>query len=246
MPAVCTEATIQSQYQGNHRAQAYVAERFASELGRLLHERQIAVVNRIQAEHRPADSLEIAAGPGRLTRDVSPHGRLTCLEYNEGMIAEGKAACSPSVTWVQGNAFELPFSQNRFDFVYTFRFVRHFKRVDRDRLHAQIRRVLRPGGVFVCDAVNGVVSAPLRDANPAEYPVYDKLYDSEQDLRAELAEAGFDVLDAQPVQRWYGAQYRAQVWLGPRSRWLTRRAIWLLERMRRGPALEWIATCRRV
>ncbi|HXG11715.1 MAG TPA: class I SAM-dependent methyltransferase, partial [Gemmataceae bacterium] len=41
-----------------------------------------------------------------------------------------------------------------FDLVYTFRFVRHFRRSDRERLYVQVRRVLKPGGYFVLDAVN--------------------------------------------------------------------------------------------
>jgi len=242
---IAAEKPIQSAYSGKDLAKSYVAERFVSEIGRLLHERQVAVVNRIMDDIQPTDCLEIAPGPGRLTRDIRPCGGLTCLEYNEGMIAEGKAACSSSVEWVQGNAFELPFAGEEFDFVYSFRFVRHFKRIDRQRLHAQIHRVLRPGGIFVFDAVNRVVSGPLREADPDAYPIYDKLYRDEQELRTELSEAGFQVIEIEPVQRWYSAQYRAQIWLGPRSRWLARRTIRLLERLRRGPALEWIVTCRR-
>jgi ubiquinone/menaquinone biosynthesis C-methylase UbiE len=115
--------------------------------------------------------LEVAPGPGRITRDVAPAGELVCLEYNEGMIAEGRRCCGEHVRWVQGNAFELPFGEGEFGFAYSFRFVRHFHRADRDRLYAQLRRVLEPGGWLVMDAVNARVSAPIRDANPEAYPI---------------------------------------------------------------------------
>jgi ubiquinone/menaquinone biosynthesis C-methylase UbiE len=239
-----TENEIQSAYRGSETAQKYVAERFVSELYRLLHERQVCAVQRVMDEARPNRTLEVAPGPGRLTRDVRPTGELVCLEYNEGMIAEGKAACPSSVKWIQGNAFELPFGQ-QFDFLYSFRFVRHFHREDRGRLYEQFRKVLRPGGWLVLDAVNQVVSEPLRQANPAAYPIYDKLYRNEEELRTELAEGGFEVERIVPVQRWFGPQSKAQMLLGPRSRLLCRWAIRTLERMRRGPALEWIVTCRR-
>ena len=116
---------------------------------RLLHETQVAAVNRAMHDLGAVRSLEMAPGPGRVTRDVRPAGELVCLEFNEGMIAEGQRCCSPHVKWVQGNAFELPFEDDEFDSAYSFRFVRHFHRNDRDRLYAQLSRVLRPGGWLV-------------------------------------------------------------------------------------------------
>lgn len=245
LDALCTENEIAQTYLGSAVANAYVEKRFASELMRLLHERQVATVQRVFDLHRPKISLEIAPGPGRVTRDLRPTGRLVCLEFNEGMIDEGRGACRNGAEWVQGNAFELPFD-DEFDLVYTFRFIRHFRRPDRNRLYEQIRRVLRPGGLLVVDAVNERVSAPLRRAAPDDYPIYDKLYGDEDELATEMREAGFAVERIEPVQRWFSLQSQAQILLGPRSTWLCRRAIRLLEQCRRGPALEWIATCRRV
>ena len=87
---LCTENEIQSAYSGERMAASYVANRFQSELNRLLHERQVAAVNRVMSEARPQHALEIAPGPGRVTRDVRPAQQLTCLEFNEGMIEEGR------------------------------------------------------------------------------------------------------------------------------------------------------------
>lgn len=238
------ENELQSAYGGQALAERYVEERFVSELNRLLHERQVAAVNRVIAEHAQQSVLEIAPGPGRLTRDVKPVADMFCLEFNEGMIAVGKSACREGIRWVQGNAFELPFGEE-FDFVYSFRFVRHFHREDRERLYAQIRKVLRPGGRLVLDAVNEKVSKPLRDARPECYPIYDKLYGSEAELCDELQSAGFVVERCEGVQRWFRAQYLAQVLVGPRSPRLCRLAIRTLERISRGAPLEWIVTCRR-
>jgi SAM-dependent methyltransferase len=240
-----TEDEIGLAYEGNATAANYVAQRFRSEVHALLHEHQVATVNRWLSQLTECNALEIAPGPGRVTRDIRWTNSLTCLEFNDGMIEEGKRNCRNDVRWVRGNAFELPFSE-QFDYVFSFRFVRHFHRDDRARLYEQIRGVLRPGGMFTLDAVNAVVSRPLREANPEAYPVYDKLYEGEWELRTELRKEGLEVVELKPVQRWYSAQYRAQVVLGPRSRLLCRAAIRTLERLRRGPALEWIVTCRRV
>ncbi len=241
---LASENAIQSAYQGRETAQCYVGQRFASELHRLLHDRQVKAVNRLMREVRPARALEIAPGPGRVTRDIQPAGELVCLEFNQGMIEVGRSACDPRVRWVRGNAFQLPF-ENAFDLVYSFRFIRHFHREDRRRLYRQIAGVLRPGGYLVMDAVNGRVSGPLREKDPDAYPIYDKLYRDENEIRQELQSAGFEVVRSEPVQRWYGLQSWAQVLLGPRSRLLCRLAIRGLEWLRRGPALEWIVTCRR-
>jgi SAM-dependent methyltransferase len=244
MTQIDTERGVQSAYSGCDKAAQYVQQRFVAPLMELLHVRQVGAVQRVMEEVRPRRTLEVAPGPGRLTRDVRPSGELVCLEYNEGMIAEGRAACDPSVQWVQGNAFELPFGEE-FDFLYTFRFVRHFHREDRNRLYAQFRKVLRPGGWLTFDAVNAVVSEPLRKASPESYPIYDKLYRSQDELRKELEDEGFEVARIEPVQRWFSLQSRAQVLVGPRSERLCRWIVRGLESLRRGPALEWIVTCRR-
>lgn len=240
---LATETEIQDAYQGEETASGYVRERFATQLTRLLHDRQVRAVQRVIDRVRSASILEIAPGPGRLTRHVRPSGKLICLEFNEGMIAQGQAACGERAEWVRGNAFQLPFGQ-AFDLVYSFRFVRHFHRADRDRLYAEVRRVLRPGGHFLMDAVNALVSRPLREANPEQYPIYDKLHD-EQELRDELTRAGFQGLTLEPIHRFYRWQYRSEVLLGPRADWVNRLVIRALESLPTRGGLEWIVTCQR-
>lgn len=241
---LCTESEIQNAYSGERMASSYVANRFQSELNRLLHERQVAAVNRVMSDARPGHSLEIAPGPGRVTRDVRPAAKLTCLEFNEGMIAEGQANCRNGAEFVQGNAFELPFEPSSFDFAYTFRFIRHFHDDDRSRLYAQISRVLKPGGMLVFDAVNERQSKPFRDANPESYPVYDVLY-READLRNELTAAGFTDIKLEAIQKRYRWQYLSETLIAPRSQMLNQLIVRGLEAMPSRDGLEWIVTCRR-
>jgi SAM-dependent methyltransferase len=240
---LATEAEIQNAYQGAERAEKYVAERFVAPLFRMLHDKQVRAVQQEVDRRKPGSMLEIAPGPGRITRAIRPSGRLVCLEFNQGMIDEGKAACNGKAEWVQGNAFELPFEQE-FDLVYTFRFIRHFHRPDRLRLYDQVRKVLRPGGTFIMDAVNERISKPLRDARPQEYPIYDKLYRIDE-LRFELSEAGLEPIDLQPVQKKNRLQSWSQIYIGPRANWLNRILIHALEALPARDGLEWIVTCRR-
>jgi SAM-dependent methyltransferase len=241
--AIASQDEIQKAYSGERIAIHYVRERFVSPLYRQLHLNQVRAVQGVIDWAQPAAILEIAPGPGRLTREIRPTGRLVCLEFNEGMIAEGRAACGEKAEWVRGDAFALPFGK-QFDLVYSFRFIRHFHRADRERLYAQIHRVLRPGGHLVLDAINVRVAKPIRDARPDEYTVHDELYTPEG-LREELGAAGFEVLRLEPVQKCFRWQHLSQVYLGPRADWLNRLVIGALERLPGADGLEWIVTCRR-
>jgi hypothetical protein len=59
------EATVKALYEDFKVAESYIAERFSHSWGRLLHCKQVAEVNRIVEETKPADVLEIApAGSG--------------------------------------------------------------------------------------------------------------------------------------------------------------------------------------
>lgn len=242
--ALRSETEIQSAYSSPDVAASYIDCRFVAPLMALMHRRQVAAVNGLLARQRPEQTLEIAPGPGRITRHVAEIGRLTCLEFNAAMIDQARPACRPSIQWIQGNAFELPFEES-FDCVYSFRFVRHFQDQDRSRLYAQIARVLRPGGQLLLDAVNERVSLPRRRAQPQDYPVYDKLYRSVDELHRELAPHGLVLESAQPVLRWFSVQSRVQTLIGPRSDWLCRRIIAGLEAIPSTAPLEWIVQCRR-
>ncbi len=246
-----TEAQIQRAYAGRETAMRYTGQRFANDLNRLLHRQQVTTVRSAIARMRPRRVLEVAPGPGRLTREVAAgfEGALTCLEFNAGMIEAGRSHCPPAVRWVRGNAFAMPFAPEAddqpFDLAYSFRFIRHFRRADRDRLYHQLARVLRPGGRLLFDAVNGRISRPIRNAAPSQYPIYDVQYDRLDTLSRELGEAGFTLMEARPVHRAFACQFRVQCLLGPRSRRLNRLALDTLERLSHGPGLEWIITARR-
>jgi SAM-dependent methyltransferase len=242
---------IRDAYRDETVAREYVDNRFREPLGALLHTRQVAAIRRLIEQKRPSRVLEIAPGPGRLTVDVSRgiDGFLTMpvlVEASAQMLAEARRRLAHTeLRWrtLQGDAFSLPFA-SAFDLVYVFRLIRHFRADERAQLYAQIAKVLRPGGRLVFDAVNEMVSAPLRANAPDEYKHYDALMRPDV-LEAELADSGFEIVSLEGVQRSYPVLARIQTLVAPRSRALARAAIELVDRFGSGAPLEWIVTCRR-
>jgi len=241
-------ADVRDAYRDDGVASAYVEERFRAPLGALLHRRQADALRRIIRRSRPDQVLEIAPGPARLTVDVAPMLATppVLIDASAQMLAQARrrlAAVHCRATVVEGDAFDLPFS-SRFDLVYTFRLIRHFADEDRRRLYRQIARVLKPGGVLVFDAVNEVVSRPLRErARPEEHRHFDALLTPDR-LRRELREEGFDVERLVGVQHRYPLLLQTQVLVGPRSRLLARAAMEVIDRLG-GEPLEWVVMCRR-
>ena len=52
-------------------------------------------------------------------------------------------------SYYEGNAFDLAPLDRRFDFVFTFRLIRHFDAPERRRIYEQVAGRLRPGGHFL-------------------------------------------------------------------------------------------------
>ena len=245
-------AAIRDAYRNETVAREYVDTRFREPLGAMLHARQVAALERIIRARRPRRILEIAPGPGRLTVDISsaidPHTALPVLvEASAQMLAEARRRLGDGCErWraLQGDAFNLPF-RSAFELVYVFRLIRHFRSSERVALYRQIAQVLRPGGLLVFDAINETVSAPVRANAPAgEYEHFDALMRPDV-LQAELGEAGLELVSLEGVQHNYPTLARIQILVAPRSRWLARLAIELIDRLPGGEPLEWIVTCRR-
>lgn len=92
-----------------------------------------------------ADVVDIAAGTGISSRQLAERGaRVVAVELSAAMLAE-LAAASPGVRPVQGSAHALPLAEASADLV-TVAQAWHW--MDPGLALAEIRRVLRPGGVL--------------------------------------------------------------------------------------------------
>ncbi|HVO23188.1 MAG TPA: class I SAM-dependent methyltransferase [Candidatus Margulisiibacteriota bacterium] len=184
-------------YQDKDVAQDYMRRRTGEPLNGILHRRQVGFLNAHLTARAPHTVLEIACGPGRLTAAVRGVPMGVAIDSSAEMLATAQQrmnGAAASWAFLRTDAFVLPFQSEAFDAVYTLRFVRHFQLLERQRLYREIRRVLRPRGVFIVDALNRDVSHPYRVKRGLErYHIYDVLYRPEE-IAAELQDAGFRVV----------------------------------------------------
>jgi len=249
--AIFESSKIKKYYQDKTCVQAYLEERFSFPLGRILHEKQVSVVNRYISFLTPRKILELACGPGRITLDISPPEATKCIaiDASEEMlrVARERARLLNNSRWVFFNQdiFSMDLRED-FDLIFSFRFIRHFRRTDRRKIYKVVKKHLVDNGLFIFDVVNKEISWPLRLKEGLEkYPVYDKLYTKNEFLK-EMREEGFCVKELIPVYPYYKLLSRIQIYLGPRSGRLTYKLLSFIENNFRAQNLEWIAVCQSV
>jgi len=120
--------------------------------------------------------LDVAGGTGDIAfriadmvRSRGGEAKITVCDINEDMVREGmkRAAAKGerTIEWITGNAEALPIPDNTMD-AYTIAFgIRNVTHID--KALAEARRVLKPGGRFLCLEFSRV-----------EVPGLDQLYDA--------------------------------------------------------------------
>ena len=96
--------------------------------------------------------LELGAGPGAATIELARRApRVTSLEYDHALAVKlRRRANLANVSIIQGDAAALSFPDGTFSAAISILMLHHLKSVElQDRAFAEIRRVLRPGGIFL-------------------------------------------------------------------------------------------------
>jgi SAM-dependent methyltransferase len=248
------ERTVRKLYQDENVANQYLANRLKYTWWRQLHRVQVEAVNRVVAREDINDILEVAPGPARITAEVEGVLRGTMVEASPQMISVAKrrlAAAGKDGQWDlrEGNAFDLSSLDEAYDFAYTFRFIRHFQKPERQRFYEQVHQRLRPGGLFLFDVVNARIRRQLDRAAGTKkdgLKVYDVSYHSPEEICAELAESGFEPVSVTGVLH----HFRFQSWLSHKFDDLVpgvaESAIRALDRIESAHPLEWIGLFRKV
>ena len=101
--------------------------------------------------------LDVCCGTGKLTVGIRHRmgegGQVTGLDFNRSMLEIAKKNCQAlsekkQIDWLQADAMNLPFSEASFDGVTIGFGLRNLP--DYGLAVAEFRRVLKPGGRFVC------------------------------------------------------------------------------------------------
>lgn len=151
--------------------------------------------------------LEVAAGTGVVTRALADatdaDTTITATDLSQPMVDRARAVgTSRPVAWGQADAMALPFADQTFDVVVSQFGVMFVP--DKQRGFAEMRRVLRPGGVLIVsvwdrienngfsDAVQAGLETHFPDDAPRFLPDGVFGYVDETVIRSDLAAAGFE------------------------------------------------------
>jgi len=117
----------------------------------LIFEPYAADVKARVAEMEVSKVLEIAAGTGVVTRALASLPKafsIIATDLNQAMLDEAAATgTARAVTWQQADAMRLPFAEGEFDAVICQFGAMFFP--DKGNAFAEVRRVLKSGGVFL-------------------------------------------------------------------------------------------------
>jgi len=125
----------------------------------------VDLVNRLAARSL-ANVLEIAAGTGVVTRrlvSALPESvSIVATDLNQAMLDQAsEVGTTRPVEWRQADAMQLPFEDSTFDAVVCQFGAMFFP--DRSKAYSEVRRVLRPGGVFMFNVWDRIEENEIAD-----------------------------------------------------------------------------------
>lgn len=88
----------------------------------------------------PGRTLDVACGTGFLTRYLQ--GDVVGIDQSARMLDEARSQ-APHATYMQGDAFALPFANDMFDRIFTGHFYGHLQPDERELFLTEARRVAR-------------------------------------------------------------------------------------------------------
>ena len=128
---------------------AYDQDRFGNSYGRYLHRQEHRFLRRALAPYPPAQVLDLACGTGRLLEFAD-----TGLDASPNMLEQARLKW-PDKTLVAGDAQALPFAAGSFAAAFSFHLIMHLSVPQTAQVLHELHRVLRPGGLLLCDVPSG-------------------------------------------------------------------------------------------
>lgn len=105
-------------------------------------------------------TLEIGCGVGRLAIPLSEHQPVTGIDISKNMLKIARSRSSKP-TFKLNNGITIPYKDDTFDSVYCVAVFQHLKEAGVIMYIQEASRVLKDGGVFVFQFIQGVESEPF-------------------------------------------------------------------------------------
>lgn len=156
-----------------------------------------------------------------LAEATGPTGAVTGLDFSQNMLNVGKEKVKniPQIDLVQGNAMELPFEDNTFDYVTIGFGLRNVP--DYEQVLKEMTRVAKPGGMVVCletsQPDSKLFNAGFRFYFRFIMPIFGKLFAKSYKEYSWLQESAKDFPNRQALTKLFEAVGLANVTSKPYS-----------------------------
>lgn len=119
--------------------------------------------------------LEVGAGPGRDGLYFAQHGlKVTCIDLSPEMV---KLCREKGLEAREMDFYRLDFPDCSFDAVYALNSLLHVSKSELDGVLQEIRRVLKPGGLFYMGVYGGVDSEGIWEKDSYEPKRFFSMYE---------------------------------------------------------------------
>ena len=146
---------LREHYSKEEIAKSYESLRFSNLAGKIEHKITINVLNSIIKKEQPELLLEIATGPGRITKYINLPNKGIGVDTSENMLRLArKNVSNKNWKFLKVDINKMPFKKNHFDMIITFRLLIHFTDKQRKNSYVKIKKILKNKGTFIFDIGN--------------------------------------------------------------------------------------------
>lgn len=146
---------LKKHYQREDIARSYEKLRFSDLAGKIEHEITLDLINSLISKYKPDTLLEIATGPGRLTKNINLWNKGIGVDYSNSMLKLAKKNVN-NKKWkfIRADIMKMPFKDDYFDMIVTFRLLSHFNNIQRENSYKKIRKILKKDGLLIFEIGN--------------------------------------------------------------------------------------------